>query len=65
MTEELAVCKWEEVLSRGGVDRLWMRFTEILSFVVEKHIPVSMSCPKSFNTPWMNHETQKFVKKKR
>ena len=61
MTEELALCKWVEVLSRGGIDRLWMRFTETLSNVVEKYIPVSKSCPNNFNTPWMNHETLKVV----
>ena len=55
---------WEDLFLDGNVDDLWSRFADILLNLSRKHIPESKSKPKDFNTPWMDVNTLKSVRRK-
>ena len=64
MNDKLKEIDWEDLFLDGNVDDLWSRFADILLNLSRKHIPESKSKPKDFNTPWMDVNTLKSVRRK-
>ena len=57
--------KWEDTLAHKGAEESWNEFADILNNLSKEYIPVRNSSTKIFNTPWMNEETLKSLKRKR
>ena len=64
MNNELRDVDWGNVFINGNVDDFWSRFADVLSNLSRKYIPESKSIPKDFNTPWMDVNILKSVRRK-
>ena len=59
----LAAINWDELFNNCNIEQMWLRFSNILQFILDSFVPKSISKPKK-SAPWFDANLKRLTRKK-